>query len=345
MHLVSRLFTGACLACALTAVAHAAGVKPMRTEVGRIVRLDPALDALVSSGAGIEKLAEGFVWSEGPVWIPQGKYLLFTDVPGNTMYRWSERDGLSVFLKPSGYDGPPTDAFREPGANGLFPDGKRTILMADHGNRMIARLDLETKQKTPLATIFDGKRFNSPNDVIKRSDGVIFFTDPPYGLKDLNESPLKELPFNGVYRVDLDGKVTLIDDQLTFPNGLALSPDEGTLYVAVSDPKNPIWMAYTISKQGEASDRRVFADASDLVKEGLRGMPDGLRVDVDGNLFVTAPGGVMILSPEGKRLGRIETGTAIANCAFGDDGRTLYMTSHQFLARVKVKTRGISFPR
>jgi len=325
--------------------ANAAGVKAMRTEVGRIVRLDPALDAIVASSAGIEKLAEGFTWSEGPVWISPGNYLLFTDVPGNTMYRWSEREGLSVFLKPSGYDGPPTDAFREPGANGLFPDRKGTILMADHGNRMVARLDLATKQKTPLATSYEGRRFNSPNDVIKRSDGVIFFTDPPYGLKDLNESPLKELPFNGVYRVDLDGKVGLIDDQVTFPNGLALSPDEHTLYVAVSDPKNPIWMAYTLDDIGDVTGRRVFADASDLVKEGLRGLPDGLRVAANGSLFVTAPGGVMILSPEGKRLGRIETGTAIANCAFGDDGYTLYMTSHQFLARVKVKSRGIGFPR
>jgi gluconolactonase len=339
---VSAIGSGA-FADEITDESSRAGVAMKYAQIGRIVRLDPALDAVVAEDARIEKLAEGFIWAEGPVWITPGDYLLFTDVPGNTMYRWSENDGLSVFLKPSGYDGPPTDAFREPGANGLFPDGPGTILIADHGNRMVARLDLATKRKTPLATRFQGKRFNSPNDLIKRSDGVIFFTDPPYGLKGLNDSPLRELPHNGVYRVDLDGTVNLLDDRLTFPNGLALSPDERTLYVAVSDRNDPVWMAYMLDAKGEVTGRRVFADVSDLVAEGLLGVPDGLRVASDGNLFATAPGGVMILSPAGKRLGRIETGTAIANCAFAEDGRTLYMTSHEFLARVRVKAKGVGF--
>ena len=308
--------------------------------LGSIERLDPAFDAIMPPDWRIEKLAAGFIWSEGPVWIASGQYLLFTDVPGNTLYRWSERDGLSVFLEPSGYEGPDTSAFREPGANGLFPDGEGTILLADHGNRMVARLDLATKRKTPLATRFDGKRFNSPNDVIRRSDGVIFFTDPPYGLAGLNDSKLKELDFNGVYRIDLDGSVHLLDREMTFPNGLSLAPDERTLYVANSDRKQPVWMAFALNERGEALGKRVFADSSDLMGTDSPGVPDGLRVTPDGTIFATAPGGVLVMNPDGKRLGRIRTGTPIANCAFGDDGRTLYMTSQHFLARIRLNIVG-----
>lgn len=310
------------------------------TPPGQIERLDPALDAIVPADARIEKLAEGFVWSEGPVWIASGQYLLFTDVPGNTMYRWSQRDGLSVFLKPSGYDGAETGIFREPGANGLFPDREGAILMADHGNRMVARLDLATKRKTPLATRFENKRFNSPNDVTRRSDGTLFFTDPPYGLEGLNESKVKELAFNGVYRLDPDGSVHLIDREMTFPNGLALSPDERTLYVANSDPKRPIWMAYSLNERGEVLSKRIFSDSSALMGPDAPGLPDGMRVTPDGTIFATGPGGVLVYAPDGKLLGRIRTGTAIANCAFGDDGRSLYMTSHRFLARVRLKIQG-----
>ncbi|HLA72961.1 MAG TPA: SMP-30/gluconolactonase/LRE family protein [Steroidobacteraceae bacterium] len=310
------------------------------SPLGSIERLDPAFDAIVPPDWRIEKLAEGFRWSEGPVWIASGNHLLFTDVPDNTLYRWSERDGLSVFLKPSGYEGEEIGLFREPGANGLFPDREGAILLADHGNRMVARLDLVTKRKTPLATRFEGKRFNSPNDVIRRRDGVIFFTDPPYGLAGLNESKLKELDFNGVYRLDLDGSVHLVDRDMTFPNGLALTPDERTLYVANSDRKQPVWIAFSLNERGEALSKQTFADSSDLMSKDSPGVPDGMRVTPDGTVFATAPGGVLVMNPDGKRLGRIRTGTAIANCAFGDDGRTLYMTSHDFLARIRLKIDG-----
>lgn len=310
------------------------------TPLGSVERLDPAFDAILPPDWRIEKLAAGFIWSEGPVWIASGNYLLFTDVPGNTLYRWSERDGLSVFLQPSGYAGADTSMFREPGANGLFPDTAGTILLADHGNRMVARLDLATRRKTPLATGFDGKRFNSPNDVIRRSDGVIFFTDPPYGLAGLNESKLKELDFNGVYRLDLDGSVHVIDRDMTFPNGLALTPDERTLYVANSDRRQPVWIAYLLNERGEALSKRTFADSSDLMSEDSPGVPDGMRVTRDGTVFATAPGGVLVMNPDGKRLGRIRTRTRIANCAFGDDGRTLYLTSQHFLARIRLRIDG-----
>jgi len=331
-HLAARML--ASLLFAMTAMNTHADPRP------GIDRYDPAINAIVPHVTKIETLAEGFIWSEGPVWISSGDYLLFTDVPGNTMYRWSPTDGLSVFLKPSGYAGSETGIFREPGANGLFPDREGSILMADHGNRQIARFEIATKQKTPLATHFEGKRFNSPNDVIRRSDGVVFFTDPPYGLEGLNQSKHKELPFNGVYRIDTDGSVHLLDRDMTFPNGLALSPDERTLYVANSDPQRPIWMAFSLDERGNVLDKRVFADSSDLMGADAPGLPDGMRVTPNGTVFATAPGGVLIMDSTGKRLGRIRTGSAIANCAFGDDGRTLYLTSHTALARIRLSIQG-----
>ncbi|HKE93622.1 MAG TPA: SMP-30/gluconolactonase/LRE family protein, partial [Povalibacter sp.] len=287
------------LTALLLAISTAAGAAG--TPIGKVQRFDAALDAIVPTDWRIEKLAEGFTWSEGPAWVASGNYLLFDDVPGNTMYRWSEKDGLSVFLKPAGFEGKDTSMFREAGANGLFPDGSNTILVADSGNRMIARLDLTTKKKTPLATKFEGKRLNSPNDVIRRKDGVIFFTDPPYGLKDVNESKHKELAFNGVYRLDKDGSVHALERELTFPNGIALSPDERTLYVANSDPKRPIWMAYSLNEHGDVLSKRVFADASDIVGEKSPGLPDGMRVTGDGTLFASAPGGILIMNSAGKR--------------------------------------------
>jgi gluconolactonase len=326
------LATGACMSVA---------DEPSRPAIGRIHAGAPGLERLIAPDARIEKLGEGFRWSEGPVWIEEGRYLLFSDVPANKMYRWSEADGVSVFLDPSGYDGPPTPAFREPGSNGLIPGPKGTILMADHGNRAIARLDLATKKKTFLATHFQGKRFSSPNDLVLARDGTIYFTDPPYGLDGLNKSPLKEIPFNGVYRLDPDGTVTLVDDSMSFPNGIILSPDERTLYVANSDPERPIWMAFSLDGQGRVTGKRVFADVSADAKAGLPGLPDGMAIDVAGNLFATGPGGVHVFAPDGSRLGRIDTGTAVANCAFGEDGRTLFLASNNMLARVRTKTKGL----
>lgn len=317
-----------------------AGERPF-PAIGRIERQSPALDALIAQDARIEALAEGFLWSEGPVWVEEGGYLLFSDVPGNRMYRWSQDQGLSVFLDPSGHPGPDTSGFREPGSNGLIRGPGDTILLCDHGNRAVASLDLPTRRKTLLATHYRGKRFNSPNDLVRASSGAIYFTDPPYGLEGLDASPLKELPHNGVYRIDPGGAVTLLDDGLTFPNGIILSPDERTLYVAVSDPEAPVWMAYELDAQGGIASRRLFADASAERAAGLPGLPDGMAIDVAGTLFATGPGGVLVLTPDGARLGRIETGTAIANCTFGDDGSTLYMASHHRIARLRTSTKGL----
>lgn len=327
---------------AASSVAACATVRPTARypAVGRIIRDDAALDRLIAPGAVIEKLAEGFTWSEGPIWIADGGYLLFSDVPQNRIHRWSEAEGTSVFMSPSGYSGTDLSSFREPGSNGLIAGPAGSILMADHGNRAIARVDLASRAKTLLATRYQGRRFNSPNDLVRAADGAIFFTDPPYGLKDMEQSPLKETPFNGVYRLGPDGEVTLLEDALTFPNGVALSPDQRTLYVTVSDPARAVVMAYELSPAGRLSNGRVLRDFTAMVGPAAPGLPDGLAVDVQGRLFVTGPGGVHILTPEGRSLGRIDTGTAAANCAFGEDGGTLFITSGPFLARLRTLTRG-----
>lgn len=302
--------------------------------VGSIERMAPELDAIVAADAVIERLAQGYTWSEGPVWIADGGYLLFTDVPENTIHRWSPEDGTQVFLQPSGYAGEPDPTLREAGANGLVRARDGSLLLADSGNRAVARLDLRSGERTVLASSYQGRRLNSPNDLVEHASGAVFFTDPPYGLADLNDSPVKEQPFNGVYRIDPDGSVHLIDDGLSFPNGIVLSPDQRTLYVANSDPERPIWMAYELDSAGNAVGQRVFADASDLLGDGVHGLPDGMVVAADGHLFATAPGGVLVFAADGRRLGRIATGTAIANCTLDDSGETLYLTSHSFLARV-----------
>jgi gluconolactonase len=335
-------------ACGLIGAAVAAGgcmsVDPVRYEtVGRIEGATPRLAELIAPDARIEKLADGFRWSEGPVWIEQGGYLLLSDVPANKMYRWDEKAGLSVFLEPSGYDGPDPAAFREPGSNGLIRGPGNTILMADHGNRAVARLDLATRKKAFLATRYEGKAFNSPNDLVQASDGAIYFTDPPYGLEGLNDSPRKELAWNGVYRLDQDGRVTLVERGMTFPNGIILSPDERTLYVANSDPAHAVVMAFPRRHDGSLGEGRIFADMTDLAQSGLPGLPDGMAIDRDGNLFATGPGGVHVFTPTGQRLGRIDTGTAIANCAFGEDGRTLFLASNNYLARIRMRTIGLGY--
>jgi gluconolactonase len=312
---------------------------PPTPIAGQIRALTPAFDRLIARDARIELLAEGFTWTEGPAWIAEGGYLLFSDVPENRIYRWSEKDGVSLFLEPSGYDGPDPDAFREPGANGLIPGRGNSILLADHGNRAIARLDLATRQKSFLATHYRGKRFNSPNDLARARDGTIYFTDPPYGLAGLDASPLKELPFNGVYRVDPDGAVALIDDSISFPNGIILSPDEQTLYVACSDPDRAIWLAYALDSRGDAGSRRVFADVTASVDPVRHpGLPDGMTIDRAGNLFATGPGGIAVFAPDGTMIGRIGVGTAIANCTFGEDGSTLFIAAHRRLARIRTLT-------
>jgi gluconolactonase len=313
---------------------------------GSIERLDPALDALIAPDAKIETLAEGFDWSEGPVWVAKQKSLLFSDIPPNTVYRWTEGKGITVFMKPSGYHGTRTD-LKEPGTNGLVLDRKGNLLMAAHGDRRIARLaswsDPNGKQ-VAVAEKHDGKRFNSPNDLVVHSSGDLFFTDPPYGLAKLVDDPDKELPFQGVFRVDGKGKTTLLHDGLERPNGIGLAPDEKILYVANSHGPRPIWMAFDLKPDRSVANGRVFFDATELVAKTKReGAPDGFKVDKQGNLFATGPGGVLVLSSTGKHLGTILTGKPTANVGFGDDGSTLYITAQSLLLRIKTKTKGLGF--
>ena len=328
----------------LAATGAAVAQAPVPERIGRIERLSPRFDALVDPAAPIEKLGEGYRWSEGPVWIRRGQYLLFSDVPANRMYRWSAQAGVSIFLEPSGLEGRVPAALREAGSNGLVPGPGNTILMADSGSRAIARLDLATRRKTFLATTFERRRFNSPNDLVHARKGAIYITDPPYGHAGLHDSPLKEQPVNGVYRLDPDGHVTLIDGELSFPNGIILAPDGRTLYVANSDPRRAIWIAYRLDARGNVASRRVLADVTGEVSRERPGLPDGMAIDARGNLFATAPGGILVMAPDGSRLGRIATGQPIANCTFGGaDGRTLFMTSNNMIARLRTRTRGLGY--
>jgi len=300
-----------------------------------IERLDPAFDKLVAPSAKVEKLAEGFTWSEGPTWIDGG--VVFSDVPTNIAYRWKEgMTKAEVFLNPSGMT-VPTPGFREQGSNGLGRDAEGRLILCQHGDRRIARY--ESGKFVTLADRFDGKRFNSPNDLAIRKNGEIYFTDPPYGLEGLDKSPLKEIPFNGVYRLS-NGKVSLLTKELTFPNGIGFSPDEKVLYVAVSDGKAPRVMAYGVKEDGSLGEGRTFFDAKPLSAQGRKGSCDGLKVDKDGNVWATGPGGVLVISPAGKHLGSILTNQPTGNCCWGDDGATLYVTANMFLVRVKTQTKG-----
>lgn len=311
--------------------------EPLRHDypaMGVIERLDPALDKLVPAGAVIEKLAEGFTWTEGPVWMPEG-FLLFCDIPANAVMRWEEGTGASLFLRPSGYTGAEPRG-GESGSNGLARDARGRLVLCQHGDRRVARLERDGKFAT-LADRYEGKRFNSPNDLVFRSNGDLYFTDPPYGLEKGMKDPKKEIPFQGVYRLAADGKVTLLFTNLSRPNGIALSPDEKTLYVGNSDGANPVIMAYPLQRDGKPGEGRVFFDMRTLPRKGG---PDGMKVDAKGNVFTTGPGGVLIITPEGRHLGTLVTGQPTANCAWGNDGSVLYITANHTLCRVRTLTKG-----
>jgi len=312
-------------------------------DFGSIERVDPRFDALVPPEARLEKLAEGFVWAEGPVWIPEGEYLLFSDVPQNVVFKWKDGEGLSEYLKPSGFTGSGKPN-REPGSNGLLLDSQGRLVLCQHGDRRVSRL-AEDGSFLELVSRYEGKRFNSPNDAAFRSNGDLYFTDPPYGLAGLNNSPVKELDFNGVYRLSAEGNLTLLTDQISFPNGIAFSPDEKNLYVAVSDGENPVLMIYDVEEDGTIANGRVFFDTK-IWAETYSGVPDGLKVDREGNIFATGPGGVNVFSPDGTFLGRINPGVATANCGWGNDGSVLYITADSYLCRIKLSTKGhVAFAR
>lgn len=322
-------------ACAPAADSPASATYP---TLGSIERLSPAIDAVVAPGATVEVLAEGFAWSEGPVWA--GDRLFFSDVPNNRIHAWSETGGLTTWLEPSGYTGTDSTGSNS-GANGLLIDAEGRLVLCQHGDRRMARLAAPVSSPAPafetIADRFDGRRFNSPNDAAFGPDGSIWFTDPPYGLEGGDEDPAKEMPFNGVFTVRPDGTVTVATDSLTRPNGIGFSPDQATLYVAVSDPQRSWIVAYDVDAAGTASNGRLFFDATPLRADDRPGLPDGLKVTSGGTVFATGPGGVLVLSPAGELLGTIRTQDAAANVALSPDESTLYVTASSRLLRVRLK--------
>lgn len=311
-----------------TAISFAA--EPVPEFKGGIERLDPALDKLIAPDAKIEILATGFNWSEGPVW--KDGQLLFSDVPENTVFRWKEGDkSASISLKPSGsLDG------TGQGSNGLAVDAGGSLILCQHGERRIARLEKDGSFTT-LADRYNGKRFNSPNDLVITKSGALFFTDPPYGMKKGTEP---DAPYHGIYRLDADGKVSLIIEDIRWPNGIDLSPDEKTLYIAVSDKDSNRIMAYDLQPDGSVKNGRVFFNAQPLRSAERKGGCDGMKVDSLGNIWTTGPGGVLVISPGGKHLGTILTGQNTGNCAWGGPEKDfMYVTADMFLLRVKTLTQ------
>jgi gluconolactonase len=304
--------------------------------IGSVERIDASLDNLIDPSATLEVLSEGYEWSEGPLWVDSEKMLLFSDVPMNTVYKWTEENGTEVYLRPSGYTGERSSNSAEEGSNGLALDGTGKLVLCQHGDRRLAVMDapLNAPQATfsTLADQYNGKKFNSPNDVAIRRDGAYFFTDPPYGLP---ENVTQEIPFQGVYKLS-DGTVTLLVDSLTRPNGLAFSPDEKTLVIANSDPAKAIWYAFDLTANDSLVNGRTFHNATAAAKTEP-GLPDGLKIDQQGNIFATGPGGVWIFSKDGKLLGKIKVPVPTANCAFSADEKTLFLTADNYVLRLKMR--------
>ncbi len=321
-----------------------------RARIGKIERLKPELDALVDVSTPVEKIAGGHAITEGPIYRPEG-YLLFSDIPRNTIYKWTPAAGESVFRKPSGYDGtdtPPAGAVI--GSNGLTIDKQGRLIICEHGNRRVTRLEPDGSL-TILADRYQGKRLNSPNDVIVKSDGAIYFSDPPYGLLKQDDDPAKELRVNGLYRLD-GSHLQLLTAELSRPNGLAFSPDEKTLYVANSDPARKIWMRYPVKPDGTLGPGTVFADVTSDTRDGL---PDGMKVDAKGNLYLSSPGGIRIYTLAGELIGTITLPEIPHNCAWGkyatasspaalapnEAADTLYITARPSVYRIHMKVAGI----
>ena len=300
---------------------------------------DQALDRVVPAGATIEKLAEDFLFTEGPVWVPDG-YLLFSDPNANTIYRWSDDDGLSVFRTKSGYTGTDIGEYNQPGSNGLALDAEGRLAVNEHGNRRVVRIE-KNGSVTVLADRYDGRRFNSPNDLVYKSDGSLYFTDPPFGLPRFAADPRKELPFSGVFRWK-DGSVQLLAKDVSGPNGIAFSPDERTLYVGNWDEQRKVVLAYDVTSDGSLGPARVFFDMTSAPGEDAI---DGIKVDQQGNVFVSGPGGLWILSSDGTHLGTLVGPEHPHNMAWGgSDGRTLYLTAQHGLYRIRLMVPGTSAP-
>jgi gluconolactonase len=334
------------LILALAALFTARGISAQ--DAGKITKLDPAFDALVSPEAKIEKLKDGFGFLEGPVWVHSSKpgYLLFSDIPANVINKWTPDGKVVTFLEKSGFAGDdPGDAgfqlnngFKMVtlyGSNGITLDKMGRVTYVQHGDRGVMRLEKDGK-RTVLANKFEGKRLNSPNDLVYKSDGALYFTDPPFGLRKLADDPKKELPFAGVFLLK-DGKLQVIVKDLQAPNGIAFSPDEKYLYVNDSFTKK--YWRYDVQADDTVANPKLFMDMSASKEDGV---PDGIKIDKMGNIYGAGPGGIWVMSPEGKHLGQIKPAENPANLAWGDeDGKTLYFTAVTGLYRLRVNIPGI----
>lgn len=313
--------------------------KKEEKTLGTIERIDPALDALVDKDAKVEIIAEGFEWSEGPLWLKDQNMLIFSDVPKNIVHKWSEGKAAEPYLTPSGYTGDNSPYSKEEGSNGLFLSNDGKLVLCQHGDRKVAVMDAPLNAPAskflPLADNYEGKRLNSPNDGIFNSKGDMFFTDPPYGLPNQAEDSTKEIPFQGVYRVS-NSQIMLLTDSVTRPNGIALFPGEKRLIVANSDPNKAVWYAYDLNEDDSIASGQIFYDATGNTNE--KGLPDGLKIDSQGNVFATGPGGVWIFNKDGKLLGKIKVPESTSNCAFSPDEKTLYITADMYVVRVKLRS-------
>ena len=309
-------------------------------NIGTVERLDPALDNIISANAKPEIIAEGFEWSEGPLWVEQHNMLLFSDVPMNTIYKWTEAKGKEVYLKPSGYTGAEPSVCKEPGSNGLTFDKDGNLVLCQHGDRQMARMDAPLDKPEAkfisLANNYNGKKFSSPNDAVHNSAGELFFTDPPYGLQTQDDKDAKkEIPFNGVYKLKANGEVVLLVDSITRPNGIAFTPDEKKLIIACSDPATPNWYIYDVNGDS-LTNGKIFYSAAEEGKT-MKGLPDGFKADKNGNIFASGPGGIYIFNNEAKKLGMIRLENSASNCALSADEKTLYITNDMYVLRVKLR--------
>ncbi|MFM2361776.1 MAG: hypothetical protein RLZZ316_678 [Bacteroidota bacterium] len=313
----------------------------MYKTTGTIIQFDDTLSSIIDTTTKPAIIAEGYEWSEGPLWIEKHNMLLFSDVPMNTIYKWTEANGAEVFLKPSGYTGTTPSKCKEPGSNGLTLDNEGNLVLCQHGDRQMARMDAPIDKPAAkyitLADKYNGKRFSSPNDCVYNSNGELFFTDPPYGLLTQDDTDsLKEIKHNGVYKVKKDGTVILLADSITRPNGLAFLHDEKQLLIANSDPAKPVWYIYDVAGDS-LTNGKIFYNATEERKTMQHGLPDGLKINKKGVVFATGPGGVYIFNSSGRKLGFLKLDEATSNCALSPDEKFLYVTNDMYVLRVKLK--------